>query len=121
ETVGSERFGTKYRAYDRQAQDFQGEQVLPVDLAANARSYGVETIEIEPGPGSIDELGAAIARAKAPETSTAIHIHSDPLIHAPDGAGWWDVPVAEASTIESTVVARAEYVEQRRLQRPLLG
>ncbi|HLT68047.1 MAG TPA: thiamine pyrophosphate-dependent enzyme, partial [Microbacterium sp.] len=121
ETVGSERFGTKYRAYDRQAQDFQGEQVLPVDLAANARSYGVETIEIEPGPGSIDELGAAIARAKASETSTVIHINSDPLIYAPDGAGWWDVPVAEASTIESTVVARAEYVEQRRLQRPLLG
>jgi len=121
ETVGSERFGTKYRAYDRQAQDFQGEQVLPVDLAANARSYGVETIEIEPGPGSIDELGAAIARAKASETSTVIHINSDPLIYAPDGAGWWDVPVAEASTIESTVAARAEYVEQRRLQRPLLG
>jgi len=121
ETVGSERFGTKYRAYDRQAQDFQGEQVLPVDLAANARSYGIETIEIEPGPGSIDELGAAIARAKASEASTVIHINSDPLIYAPDGAGWWDVPVAEASTIESTAAARAEYVEQRRLQRPLLG
>ncbi|GGO65645.1 3D-(3,5/4)-trihydroxycyclohexane-1,2-dione acylhydrolase (decyclizing) [Microbacterium nanhaiense] len=121
ETVGSERFGTKYRAYDRQAQDFQGEQVLPVDLAANARSYGIETIEIEPGPGSIDELGAAIARAKASEASTVIHINSDPLIYAPDGAGWWDVPVAEPSTIESTAAARAEYVEQRRLQRPLLG
>jgi len=121
ETVGSERFGTKYRAYDRQAQDFQGEQVLPVDLAANARSYGIETIEIEPSPGSIDDLGAAIARAKASETSTVIHINSDPLIYAPDGAGWWDVPVAEASTIESTAAARAEYVEQRRLQRPLLG
>src|SRR5690606_35092395 len=86
ETVGSERFGTKYRAYDPQARNFQSEDLLPVDLAANARSYGIETIEIEPGEGAIDDLGAAIARAKASDASTVIHINSDPLIYAPDGA-----------------------------------
>ncbi|WP_111467183.1 3D-(3,5/4)-trihydroxycyclohexane-1,2-dione acylhydrolase (decyclizing) [Microbacterium suaedae] len=121
ETVGSERFGTKYRAYDPQARNFQGEDVLPVDLAANARSYGIDTIEIEPGPGSIDQLSEAIARAKASEASTVIHINSDPLIYAPDGAGWWDVPVAEVSTLEATRAARTEYLEQQQAQRPLLG
>lgn len=121
ETVGSERFGTKYRAYDPQARNFQGEDVLPVDLAANARSYGIETIEIEPGEGAIDDLGAAIARAKASDASTVIHINSDPLIYAPDGAGWWDVPVAQVSTLESTTAAREEYLEQQKAQRPLLG
>lgn len=121
ESVGSERFGTWYREYDAEARNFQGEQILPVDLAANARSYGLDVIEIEPGASAIDDLSAAIATAKASTTSTFIHINSDPLIYAPDGAGWWDVPVPEVSTLASTQHARTEYLEQQARQRPLLG
>ncbi|MDN3310259.1 3D-(3,5/4)-trihydroxycyclohexane-1,2-dione acylhydrolase (decyclizing) [Microbacterium oryzae] len=121
ETVGSERFGTKYRAYDPQARNFQGEDVLPVDLAMNARSYGLDVIEIEPTESAVDDLRAAMAQAKASDRSTVIHINSDPHIYAPDGAGWWDVPVAQVSTLDSTQDARAEYEEQAKLQKPLLG
>ncbi len=121
ETIGSERFGTKYREYDSEARNFQGEKILPVDLAMNARSYGLDVIEIEPGTSAIDDLKAAVAQAKASDRSTFIHINSDPLIYAPDGAGWWDVPVPEVSTLESTQNARDEYLELRRPQRPLLG
>ncbi len=121
ETVGSERFGTWYRAYDPRARNFQGEDVLSVDLAMNARSYGLDVIEIEPGAGAIDALKAAIADAKASDRSTFIHLNSDPLIYAPDGAGWWDVPVAEVSTLDATQQARAEYEELVAAQRPLLG
>ncbi|MCD1267943.1 3D-(3,5/4)-trihydroxycyclohexane-1,2-dione acylhydrolase (decyclizing) [Microbacterium sp. MEC084] len=121
ETVGSERFGTKYRAYDPQARNFQGEDVLPVDLAMNARSYGLDVVEIEPGASAIDDLRAAVAQAKASDRSTFIHINSDPQIYAPDGAGWWDVPVAEVSTIASTQAARTEYEQQVQAQKPLLG
>lgn len=121
ETVGSERFGTWYREYDGEARNFQGEKILPVDLAMNARSYGVDVIEIEPGASAIDDLKAAVAQAKASEKSTFIHINSDPLIYAPDGAGWWDVPVPEVSTLGSTQRAREEYLEQRAAQRPLHG
>jgi len=121
ETVGAERFGTKYRAYDKESRSFQGEEVLPVDLAANARSYGIETVEIEPGPNAIKDLRAALRAAKASEASTVIHINSDPLIYAPDGGGWWDVPVAEVSTLEATQRARKEYEERQKAQRPLLG
>ncbi|MWV48595.1 3D-(3,5/4)-trihydroxycyclohexane-1,2-dione acylhydrolase (decyclizing) [Rathayibacter sp. VKM Ac-2803] len=120
ETVGSERFGTKYRFQDESG-SFQGSRVLPIDLAANARSYGVETIEIEPSPRAIDDLKAAIAAAKASDTTTLIHVNSDPLAYAPDGEGWWDVPVAETSTLESTETARRTYLEKRERQRPLLG
>ncbi|KZX21668.1 3D-(3,5/4)-trihydroxycyclohexane-1,2-dione acylhydrolase (decyclizing) [Rathayibacter tanaceti] len=120
ETVGSERFGTWYRYQDERGL-FQGNDVLPVDLAANARSYGVDTIEVQPGPDAIADLRAAVTAAKASETTTLIHIHSDPLLYAPDGAGWWDVPVSEVATLDSTTTAREAYVEQRRLQRPLLG
>jgi 3D-(3,5/4)-trihydroxycyclohexane-1,2-dione acylhydrolase (decyclizing) len=121
ETVGSERFGTWYRQYDPDARNFQGDGVLPVDLAANARSYGVDVVEIAQTPSAIDDLSAAIAAAKASDRSTLIHIDSDPLIYAPDGAGWWDVPVPETSTLESTQRARAEYLQQQARQRPLLG
>jgi 3D-(3,5/4)-trihydroxycyclohexane-1,2-dione acylhydrolase (decyclizing) len=121
ETVGSERFGTWYREYDPEAKNFQGSEVLPVDLAMNARSYGLDVIEIEPGASAIDDLKAAVATAKASDRSTFIHINSDPLLYAPDGAGWWDVPVPEVSTLESTQTAREAYLAQQAHQKPLLG
>ena len=121
ETVGSERFGTWYREYDGEARNFQGEKILPVDLAMNARSYGLDVVEIEPGSSAIDDLKAAVAQAKASDRSTFIHINSDPLVYAPDGEGWWDVPVPAVSTLESTQRARAAYEQERTAQRPLLG
>ncbi len=121
ETVGSERFGTWYRSYDEDAKNFQGDEILPVDLAMNARSYGMDVIEVDPGASAIADLQAAIAQAKASDRATFIHINSDPLIYAPDGAGWWDVPVPQVSALESTQRARAEYEQQVAAQRPLLG
>ena len=121
ETVGSERFGTSYRRYDESARNFQGEAILPVDLAANARSYGIDVIEVEPTADAIGQLSAAMATAKASDRATLIHVNSDPLIYGPDGAGWWDVPVAEVSTLESTRAARADYLEQQTRQKPHLG
>ncbi|MGC5224542.1 3D-(3,5/4)-trihydroxycyclohexane-1,2-dione acylhydrolase (decyclizing) [Micromonospora sp. DT81.3] len=121
ETVGSERFGTWYREYDPDARNFQGEEILPVDLAMNARSYGMKVVEIDPGASSIDDLKAAVAAAKASDRSTFIHINSDPLIYAPEGDGWWDVPVPETSTLASTQRAREQYLLEQANQKPLLG
>ena len=121
ETVGTDRFGTLYRKLDPSTLDFQGDEVLPVDLAANARSYGVDVIEIEPGASAVHDLTAAMRVAKASETSTVIHINSDPLVYAPDGEGWWDVPVAQVSTLDSTRAAYSDYRERQAKQRPLLG
>ncbi|QVG67838.1 3D-(3,5/4)-trihydroxycyclohexane-1,2-dione acylhydrolase (decyclizing) [Curtobacterium flaccumfaciens pv. flaccumfaciens] len=120
ETVGSERFGTKYRYLD-ETESFENGEPLPVDLAANARSYGVDVIEVQPGPDSIEDLKAALRQAKANDHTTLVHINSDPLVYAPEGDGWWDVPVAQTSTLLSTQAARAEYEQQVATQRPLLG
>ncbi|WIE70220.1 3D-(3,5/4)-trihydroxycyclohexane-1,2-dione acylhydrolase (decyclizing) [Curtobacterium sp. MCLR17_054] len=120
ETVGSERFGTKYRYLD-ETESFENGEPLPVDLAANARSYGVDVIEVQPGPDSIEDLKAALRQAKANDHTTLVHINSDPLVYAPEGEGWWDVPVAQTSTLPSTQAARAEYEQQVATQRPLLG
>ncbi|MFT4235879.1 MAG: thiamine pyrophosphate-dependent enzyme, partial [Microbacterium sp.] len=121
ETVGSGRFGTKYRAYDPQARNFQEGGVLPVDLAMNARSYGIDVIDLAPGASVIDDLRAAIAQAKASERATFIQIHSDPLKYSPDGEGWWDVPVAAVAELPSTILARTEYEQRVQVQRPLVG
>jgi 3D-(3,5/4)-trihydroxycyclohexane-1,2-dione acylhydrolase (decyclizing) len=121
ESLGSERFGTKYRYLDPETHTFDGDARLPIDLAANARSYGIDVIDIEPGPDAIEKLERAVATAKAKDTATVIHIQSDPLRYAPDGGGWWDVPVAEVSSLTGTQRARAGYVEQRARQKPLLG
>ncbi|WP_244632176.1 MULTISPECIES: 3D-(3,5/4)-trihydroxycyclohexane-1,2-dione acylhydrolase (decyclizing) [unclassified Microbacterium] len=121
ETVGSERFGTKYRSYDPEARSFQDGDPLPVDLAMNARSYGIDVIEVAPGAAAIDDLRAAMRTAKASDRATLIHIESDPLVYGPDGEGWWDVPVAEVAGTAAAQRARAEYEQQRAAQRPLLG
>jgi 3D-(3,5/4)-trihydroxycyclohexane-1,2-dione acylhydrolase (decyclizing) len=120
ETVGSERYGTRYRYLD-ETQSFDNGDPLPVDLAANARSYGVDVIEVQPGPNSIEDLRAAVRQAKANDHTTLVHINSDPLVYGPEGDGWWDVPVAQTSTLPSTQAARAVYEQQVAAQRPLLG
>ena len=93
---------------------------LPADLAANARSYGVDVVDLPPGPDVLDRLRAALTGAKASGGPTVIHVQADPLAYAP-GGGWWDVPIAEVADDEGTRTARAAYEEQRRRQRRLLG
>ncbi|WP_434316264.1 3D-(3,5/4)-trihydroxycyclohexane-1,2-dione acylhydrolase (decyclizing) [Leifsonia sp. P73] len=121
ETVGSQRYGTRYRYRDEAERNFERGDFLPVDLAANARSFGIDVIELAPGPDAAARLEEAVTAAKASTTSTLIHIDSDPFVYAPDGEGWWDVPVAEVSALESTRTARAAYIRQQKQQRPLLG
>ncbi len=121
ETVGAQRFGTAYRMTDAAVPDLEGERYVPIDLAANARSYGVDVIEVAPGEGAARDLEAAVRAAKASSRTTLIHVDADPLRYAPDGEGWWDVPVAAHSTLPSTALARADYERLRARQRPLLG
>lgn len=121
EDLGSQRYGTLYRFHDKDGNNFEKGDRLPVDLATNAESLGMNVIRVEPGADSIAQLEQAVRDAKASDHATLIHINSDPLIYAPDGEGWWDVPVAAVSTLESTQQARREYEQSILRQRPLLG
>ncbi len=121
EDLGSQRYGTLYRFHDKDGNNFEKGDRLPVDLATNAESLGMNVIRVEPGADSIAQLEQAVRDAKASSHATLIHINSDPLIYAPDGEGWWDVPVAAVSTLESTQQARREYEQSVSRQRPLLG
>jgi 3D-(3,5/4)-trihydroxycyclohexane-1,2-dione acylhydrolase (decyclizing) len=121
EDVGSERFGTKYRFRDEKGNNFEVGEKLPIDLAANAASLGIDVIRIEETSYAIADLHNAVRKAKASSRATLIHINNDPLLYAPDGEGWWDVPVAPISSLKSTQSAYKNYQEALKLQRPLLG
>lgn len=114
ESVGSQRFGTAYR-YRGPGGRMDG-GVLPVDLAANAASLGADVLRAH----TVDELRAALAKAKESDRTTVVHIEVDPLVDAPDSEAWWDVAVAEVSTVDETRAARAAYETAKRSQRSYL-
>lgn len=121
ESIGSQRFGTQYRFRDQKGNNFDGGEMLPVDLATNAASLGIDVIRIEQTIHAIADLHAAVKKAKTSRKATLIHINSDPLLYSPSGEGWWDVPIAPISTLESTQNAYKNYQDAITLQRPLLG
>jgi 3D-(3,5/4)-trihydroxycyclohexane-1,2-dione acylhydrolase (decyclizing) len=114
ESLGSQRFGTRYRY--RTATGLDGE-TLPVDLAANAASLGARVSTVTDLAG----LEKAMGEAQAAETTTVIHIETDPEVPAPDSPAWWDVPVAEISVLESTRAARTAYELNKARQRAHLS
>jgi len=115
ESLGSQRFGTRYRRRNPKTGRLDGDK-LPVDLAANAASFGLEVIKAYT-PG---ELADAIKQAKSAEHSVVIYVETDPLIGAPDSESWWDVPVSETSELDSTRQARADYDRHKTEQRLFL-
>ncbi len=114
EELGSQRFGTRYR-YRAASGRLEGDR-LPVDLAANAASLGVRVLTAR----TPDEFAAALREAKAGDESVVVHVETDPLVPAPDSRSWWDVPVAEVASLESTQRARKTYDQNKATQRPFL-
>ncbi|MBH5334976.1 3D-(3,5/4)-trihydroxycyclohexane-1,2-dione acylhydrolase (decyclizing) [Streptomyces pactum] len=104
--VGAERFGTAYRYRDAGGH-YTGDP-LPVDLAANAASLGMEVHRVT----TVRELPAALAAARAARHPTCVHVEvetADTVPGAPAAQAWWDVPVAQTATRPAAVAAREEY------------
>ena len=110
ESVGAQRFGTRYRY--RTGSGLDGD-VLPVDLAANAASLGAQVLTARTSA----ELREALGRARAASGTTVVHVETDPGRDAPDGEAWWDVPVAEVSGLDTVREARARYEKDKQAQR----
>jgi 3D-(3,5/4)-trihydroxycyclohexane-1,2-dione acylhydrolase (decyclizing) len=113
-SVGSQRFGTSYRFRSPDGRLDGG--FLPVDLAANAASLGVDVLRAR----TIEEFRAALVAARASDRTTVVHIETDPLLAAPSSDAWWDVPVAGVAGLASTRDARAAYEKDKERQRPYL-
>ncbi|MGW1718810.1 3D-(3,5/4)-trihydroxycyclohexane-1,2-dione acylhydrolase (decyclizing) [Streptomyces sp. NPDC002156] len=115
ESLGSQRFGTKYRYRNDSSGQLDGD-VLPVDLAANASSLGADVLHAT----SVDEFRTAMEKAKAATRTTVVHVETDLYGPNPPGHGWWDVPVAQTSALDSTRTAYETYASHKHDQRHYL-
>jgi 3D-(3,5/4)-trihydroxycyclohexane-1,2-dione acylhydrolase (decyclizing) len=115
ESVGSQRFGTRYRFRNPATGRLDGDN-LPVDLAANAASLGCDVLRTQ----TTAEFQTALESARASTRTTVVYVETDPLVPAPSSEAWWDVPVAEVSRLESTQHAREGYVASKQHQRMFL-
>ncbi|OUD01592.1 3D-(3,5/4)-trihydroxycyclohexane-1,2-dione acylhydrolase (decyclizing) [Streptomyces swartbergensis] len=106
EETGGERFGTAYRF--RAADGTFTGAPLPVDLAANAASLGMDVLRAK----TVRELREALATARASDRPTCVYVETDPAPTAPPAEAWWDVPVAETASREAAVEARERYDRQ---------
>jgi 3D-(3,5/4)-trihydroxycyclohexane-1,2-dione acylhydrolase (decyclizing) len=110
ESVGSQRFGTRYR--------YTGtDEILPVDLGLSAAGLGASVIDAT----TIEEFEAALREAVAADVTTVVQVQTDPLVPAPSSEAWWDVPVSEVSELDTTQAARAGYEQDKRQQQTYLG
>ncbi|OEV02788.1 3D-(3,5/4)-trihydroxycyclohexane-1,2-dione acylhydrolase (decyclizing) [Streptomyces oceani] len=107
EATGGEGYGTAYR-YPAPDGDYTADP-LPVDLAANAASLGMEVLRAD----SVRELRAALRDAREARHPTCVYVETDPTSTAPEAQAWWDVPVAETAARPAARAARVEY--ERRL------
>jgi 3D-(3,5/4)-trihydroxycyclohexane-1,2-dione acylhydrolase (decyclizing) len=119
-SLGQEGFGTRY-AYPSNGMlpgDMAGAEVqtLPVNLAANARSLGALVIECS----TYADFRAALKTVLDTDRTTVIHIRNDRYIGIPNYESWWDVPVAEVSTMPQVEQAHAEWAEMRAQERYFL-
>jgi 3D-(3,5/4)-trihydroxycyclohexane-1,2-dione acylhydrolase (decyclizing) len=119
-SVGSDGFGTHYRyrkdgSIGLDSEEDPGE-VLPVDLAANAESFGARVFRAD----TIAGLEKALEEAKGVDRTVVIHVPVDRYEGVPTYESFWDVPVAEVSEMDSVIAARKEYAEGRQAERPYL-
>jgi 3D-(3,5/4)-trihydroxycyclohexane-1,2-dione acylhydrolase (decyclizing) len=115
ETVGAPRFGTSYR-YRGQDGRLDGE-ILPIDLAANAASLGAQVFRAD----TLGSFRQCLAEALAATRTTVVHVECVLETGSPPSGSWWDVPVAQVSSLPATLAARSAYEHAKTNQRGHLG
>jgi 3D-(3,5/4)-trihydroxycyclohexane-1,2-dione acylhydrolase (decyclizing) len=112
QSVGSGGFGTRFRLREEESGQLDGDY-LPVDYAANARSLGAEAICVS----TIGDFRQALQEARKAKRTTVVVIETEREVRVPGYDSWWDVAVAEVSTMESVQKARQEYEEALKKER----
>src|SRR6266851_5314382 len=119
-SLGTDGFGTQYRFRKNGSIGLDSETVpgavLPIDLAANAASLGADAVRVR----TVDELRGALERARQATRTSVICIEVDRYEGVPNYESWWDVPVAEVSTVEAVKAARLEYEKARKKEQRYL-
>jgi 3D-(3,5/4)-trihydroxycyclohexane-1,2-dione acylhydrolase (decyclizing) len=107
EGLGSAGFGTSFRT--------RAGEVLPVRLAAHAQALGATVME----PDTLAEIQDAFRAAERSPKPVVVVVTCDREARVPGFESWWDVPVAEVSTMPAVQQARAVYEQAQRAERHL--
>ncbi len=106
-------FGNEFRRREPKSNRLEGEY-LPIDLAANAESFGARTWHVE----TPEQLRQALREARTESRTCVIVVEVEKHRFLPGGGAWWDVAPAEVSQDAKTQELRAEFErDRRRLQR----
>ena len=90
------------------------EQIVDIDFAANAASYGCHATKVS----SIQELRTALENNKNISNSCVTVIDTDPSVSTP-GTAWWEVAVAELSSETAVKASRKDYEAQLQYRKTL--
>jgi 3D-(3,5/4)-trihydroxycyclohexane-1,2-dione acylhydrolase (decyclizing) len=113
--VGCEGFATEYRYRTGRSGLLDGEPVA-VDFTQNAASLGAVATKA----CTRDAITTALQAARDSDRTTAIVIPVDLEQRVPGYESWWDVPVAEVSTLDTVQTARRTYERARTAERHYL-
>jgi 3D-(3,5/4)-trihydroxycyclohexane-1,2-dione acylhydrolase (decyclizing) len=111
-SLGQGGFGTSYRLRSKESGQLDGD-CLTVDYVANARSLGAHALQAR----TLGELREALQKARTLDRTTVIVVETDPAVTVPGYESWWDVAVAEVSTMASVQESRARYEVARKNER----
>ena len=113
--AGADGWGTQYRYRNRASGELDGD-TMPLDLAANAEGLGMNVIRAN----TADDLQEALEEAREADRSTLIAVEVDAVDGVPTYESWWDVPIAEVSTIEGVQASRKRYTDAVANERHLI-
>ena len=111
ESLGSGGFGCRYKY--RAADGTLSGDTLRLDFVAIARGMGVHAVRAEDAAGLRD----AIVAARGRDGTTVIVVECDRDKHVGGYDSWWDVAVAEVSTMDPVRQVRAGYEQAVRRER----
>ena len=118
-SLGQGGFGTRY-AYPNEGvlpgDETPTVNTLPVDLATNAESLGAHVFRC----ATYEDVVEAFEASKTIDKTTVVYVQTDRYEDVPGYEAWWDVPVAEVSTMKDVQTARGAWEEMRSQERDYL-
>jgi 3D-(3,5/4)-trihydroxycyclohexane-1,2-dione acylhydrolase (decyclizing) len=114
--VGVADFGNELR-FRREKEGAPEGDYVPVDFKKHAESMGALSIFA----ATSSEVKAALEQARKANRIAVVVVPVDPESRMPGMGTWWDVPVAEVSSLDRTKTTRVNYEEATKKQRPVLA
>jgi 3D-(3,5/4)-trihydroxycyclohexane-1,2-dione acylhydrolase (decyclizing) len=113
---GVSDFGNELRFRDLKKGTLTGGYV-PIDFQKHAEAMGAHAVLAQ----TAAEVTAALQEARQREGVSVVVIPVDPEKRMPSLGTWWDVPVAEVSTVEKTRETRENYEKATQKQRSVFA